>query len=390
MIKNIPDRLAQVGKIKIGVKGEERQGAKGAYRLPSKVDHFIITTMEKVDGNFRPDENLMKKLDPKNGKPRQLKIALPYDDIDLNFFNEYAMYYGKKRLCFGNGETATRIFLDKETKKEIRRDSTSCPCEYYENGQCKIHGILSVILRENFQLGGVYQFRTTSVNSVINIISGLRQIQKLTQGILAMLPLVMSIQPQSVTDKEGRAQTIFAVNITADVQEWTQLLSAARDIARIRSESAISIRQLEADTRVAIKKQRSREAEEIPDAEEEPEVTDAAYTPITDEAKPNEQEDVNEEFSPTTLQADPPPEFVVCGQLSEEKKPETKEPSRTFGIPFEKPEQTASETTARMDIMSPTNDRFERPEQPINKITLAPIADKPVKQPQQEFPKSLF
>jgi len=299
MIKNLPIRLAQVGKIKIGIKGEERTGKSGAsYSLPNKVDYFIITKLEKEGQNFKPDYNLMKRLDPQ-GKPRKLKIALPYDDIDLNFFTEYSLYAGKKRICFGDGVEATRIYLDKETKKEIKREKLSCPCNFLKEGKCKPHGILSVILRDNFQLGGVYQFRTTSYNSIQNILSGLMQIQQMTQGILAMVPLIMSLQPQSVIDKEGKLRTIYAVNITADVQEWRELLNIAKDIARIRSEAVISIKQLESATRSKIIEQR-QETIEIPPEETEEEI----YTPIKDEENSSEQADVNEEFSPQTIEED--------------------------------------------------------------------------------------
>ena len=47
-------RLAPIGKIKIGRKGEERtSGGGGKYRLPEKLDHFLITTRARgADDNF--------------------------------------------------------------------------------------------------------------------------------------------------------------------------------------------------------------------------------------------------------------------------------------------------------------------------------------------------
>lgn len=298
MIKNLPIRIAEIGKIKIGRKGKEMTTRDGnrKYKLPEKVDYFIITTLNRgEDGNFIPDLNLLKKLDPKNSKPRRLKIALPYDKIELNMFTEYSYYAGRKRVCFGDGEKATRIHLDKETKKEKSREIVSCPCECKETGKCKPHGILSLILRDNFQLGGVYQFRTTSYNSIMNIISGLNQIQKMTQGILAMIPLVMSLQPQTVKDKDNIDRRIYAVNITADVQEWKELYEQATNIARIRAESAISIRQLEGKVEEQIRKQRTGEGV----------VDEAVYTPIDNEDVPEEQEDINAEFSPNTIDEEP-------------------------------------------------------------------------------------
>lgn len=320
MIKNLPIRLAEVGKIKIGRKGEERQGKKGAYHLPEKVDYFIITTMEKDGSNFRVDEPLMSKLDSKNSKPRQLKIALPYDRIDLNFFTEYGLYMGRKRLCFGNGEKATRIFLDENTKKEDHREEVKCPCEFLESGKCKAHGILSAILRDNFKLGGVYQFRTTSINSIMNIMSGLTQIQQFTQGILAMMPLVMSLQPQTVVDKDNHTRTIYAVNITADVSEWKQLLDTAKEISMIRANAAISIRSMEDRVQkiMLLKRNNSLPDEDDPDDSETTDENEI-YTPIDNENSPEEQADINEEFSPQTIED------------------EFQEPDENNGLPFADP-----------------------------------------------------
>jgi len=307
MIKNLPVRLAQVGKIKIGVKGEERKSQSGSnYRLPQKIDYFIITGMAKgSDGNFIPDVALMKKLDPVNGKPRKLRIALPYDDIDLNFFTEYSFYAGTKRLCFGDGEQATRIHVDKQTKKEISRETVKCTCDLREEGKCKPHGILSVILRDNFQLGGVYQFRTTSYNSILNITSGLTQIKQMTQGILAMVPLVMSLQPQTATDKNGKQRLIYAVNIVADVEEWKSLLDIAKDIAKIRHEASVSIKQLERHVKSSMAKTRQLEADNDDDGYTDIADAEPPYTPIENEECVEEQQDINEEFSPSTLD-DPP------------------------------------------------------------------------------------
>lgn len=299
MIKNLPVRLAQVGKIKIGKKGEERQtrDKSGTYHVPEKVDYFLITTMLRDGPNFQQDDVLMRKLDPKNAKPRQLKIVLPYDDINLNFFTEYGLYAGKKRLCYGDGENAIRIYLNSDTKVEDHRENVKCPCQYLKDGKCKPHGILSVILRENFKLGGVYQFRTTSYNSIMNILSGLTQIQQMTQGILAMIPLVMSIQPQTVTDKDNKIRTIFAVNIVADVEEWKQLLEKAKEIAQIRANAAISIKSMEERVRkmMLLKRDNNEPEDEVTEEDE------AEYTPIENENSPDEQADINEEYSPDTI-----------------------------------------------------------------------------------------
>ena len=64
-IKNgLSVRFAEVGKIKVGGKGETRKSKEGKdYQLPVKYDHFVVTTTEKgKDGNFVIDSEIMSKL----------------------------------------------------------------------------------------------------------------------------------------------------------------------------------------------------------------------------------------------------------------------------------------------------------------------------------------
>ena len=47
-IKNLCPGLVERGKIKIGMKGETRRSQSGGtYQLPVKLNHFLITTMER-------------------------------------------------------------------------------------------------------------------------------------------------------------------------------------------------------------------------------------------------------------------------------------------------------------------------------------------------------
>ena len=75
-------RVVELGKIKIGGKGESRptQGG-GSFRLPRKDDHFTITTMNRSrEGDLQIDEALMRDLlatyGDKDGKLRQLPVRL--------------------------------------------------------------------------------------------------------------------------------------------------------------------------------------------------------------------------------------------------------------------------------------------------------------------------
>lgn len=215
MIKTMLPRLAEIGKIKIGGKGEERTSKENSkkFRLPIKYDHFVITTNEKdAKGNFVIDTDIMKAI---GNNSKEIEIRLLYDSIELNFLTSFSLYNGHKCWCRGDGEKAIRVFVDdkkKTTKKEI-----VCPageCEYLINSKCKPSGLLSCLLPQSESIGGVYKFRTHSWNSVQNILSSLAFIQAKTGGKLANIPFKLSILKKA-TEEHGNVITvnlIFAGN----------------------------------------------------------------------------------------------------------------------------------------------------------------------------------
>ena len=102
--------FTEVGKIKIGGKGEHRKSKEGRdYQIPVRYDHFVITTTERDPntGNYYPDLDLMKKIDPEL-KPKEIPIRLMFDSIDMNFWSSFQYYHGNKCVCRGDGEQATR------------------------------------------------------------------------------------------------------------------------------------------------------------------------------------------------------------------------------------------------------------------------------------------
>lgn len=197
MIKGIMPGLPEIGKIKIGMKGEMRTSRnKKEFQLPQKLDHFIITTLERgQDGNFLRDESVHQNL---GQKPRSIPVSLLYDDPALNFQCRWACFTGTQLWCTGDGENAYR--KQKDGSQLLR----TCPCERNQPDfdadqyRCKPSGVLSVVLNDMAIVGGVYKFRTTSYNSVINLMSSLALIQRITGGVLAGIPLHMTVRPKTV------------------------------------------------------------------------------------------------------------------------------------------------------------------------------------------------
>lgn len=287
MIKGITPRLAEIGKIKIGRKGREITTKSGKkMRIPEKSDQFIITTTEKdANGDFVANAQIMSELGSDISNPlRELDIVLLFDDIDKNFITQYALYAGRVKRCSGDGEKAIRLIdpnkkegtddmEQKSAPAEYVREEMVCPCEYLKLGKCKPTGVLICLLKMSQRIGGVYVFRTHSWNSIVNMLSSLRFIQQLTGGILAGLPLKMTIKPKTVQEKNtDQIHKIYMVNIEY-AGTAVELKQEAIKIAQIRSSSQINLGKYLESAKAWL---------EAPETEEE-------------------QADVNEEYSPETV-----------------------------------------------------------------------------------------
>ena len=205
-IRGLTPRLAECGKIKIGRKGEVKTSSRGnQFRPPEKIDHFIVTTMEKTgNDDFAPDTEIMRKL---GGNCKEIPVRLPYDDPSLNFPTSYAYYDSAACQCRGDGVTAI-------TSAGECIDCNPDTCPNVKDKKCKPNGVLSVILDDAPRVGGVYKFRTTGWNSINNIFSSMEFIRGLTNGLLAFLPLSLTLTPKNtVVPGTKTPTTIYMVNL---------------------------------------------------------------------------------------------------------------------------------------------------------------------------------
>lgn len=239
--KGLSERLAEIGKIKIGGKGETRKSKKGTdYQLPVKFNHFVITTTEKgVDGNFIPDAPVMKRI---GDKPKELSICFAFDDIDMNFFTEFQMYSGKKRICHGDGETATRTDKD-GNHGQVACNTDTCKFLNSEPAQCKPTGILSCYLSDSMEVGGIYRFRTHSWNTVSAILGALKIFSNETGGVLQGLPFKLKFLKKATPD-HGNVNIITIVMDGVELNEMRQLALTERGN---RSKFGVNMKQLEMD-----------------------------------------------------------------------------------------------------------------------------------------------
>lgn len=235
-IRGLTPMLAECGKIKIGKKGEIKESARGnQFRLPEKIDHFLITTMDKVNDDFSPDTYIMKKL---GDNCREIPVRLPYDDPSLNFPTSYAYYDSAACKCRGDGFIA--LTADGET---VECNPETCP--YVKDKKCKPNGVLSLILDDAPRVGGVYKFRTTGWNSINNIFSSMEFIRGLTNGLLAGLPLMLTLTPKhTVIPGTKTSTTIYMVNLEyrGSLQE---MVAAIQQTMSTRALMQYSVRDFE-------------------------------------------------------------------------------------------------------------------------------------------------
>jgi len=297
VIKNLTPRLPEMGKIKAGTKGEDAVSKDNKkFRLPKKLDHYIITTTERDDkGNLILDNELMETLKKskqaivdKDGNLTGIPIRLLYNSIDLNFYTRYACYVGGKCVCSGDGEKAhTRDGRDIE-----------CPCKqldsaYQGKDKCKANGRLICIIEGAPMVGACHVLRTTSINTVQSILGGLAFIKTAAGGMLAFLPLLLILKPKTITiPATSQLSTVYVSSIIYN----GPIVDLQRDALAMAKEKAKYL--IEMDT------------------------VEATARELLDQSVESEQEqlDVQQEFYPDAI--DVTPDLVE----KKEKKPEVKKP----------------------------------------------------------------
>lgn len=212
IIKNLCPGLAEIGKVKVGIKGRAIQSAKGTtFQPPQKLDHFLVTTLYRgPDGNYEVDREIHQKY---GENPRRLPIRLLFDDIELNFQCRYACFQGRSLWCSGDGETASRAAVGNGGRQEV-----PCPCgrqapDYTGQDKCKINSRLSMIIDGTERVGGVWSLRSTSWNTTVGILSSLSLIKRITGGPLAGLPLELTLNPKTAITPEGKTMNIWVAGI---------------------------------------------------------------------------------------------------------------------------------------------------------------------------------
>ncbi len=281
-IKILGSGLPRVGYAKIGAKSKAKGGA------PVKYDHIELTTVERdVDGLLVPDVPLMLELikagaktcggcsrskelaqkwdepDLEKGLPCEIGILLPYDDIEANFPSALNYWRGGTRYCTGDGATAERLEIVGEQKKgektypvygdrkpyagpTLKTCGNGCPD--FESRRCKPQARLRFVLGLQASIGGVYEWGTTSWNSIRNLTEALQLVKRMASGQLSWIPLIFDVVPQTVRPKQGPPNTAYIARVRFDGTP-RDLIEKVHETLSIRAPMMAEVRQLEATIR---------------------------------------------------------------------------------------------------------------------------------------------
>jgi len=231
-IKNQEAEMMEGGKIRAGSKK-----MKNGKLLPNADEFFTITTMRRLkdidpndpDTGFERDEAIHKRV---GDTPTRLAVRLPCNQPDLNFGTYFGKYTSATTDCRGDGEIAI-------TKDGNEIDCLGEDCPKFEKGECKKHGVLSVILEAAGRFGVVYKFRTTSENSIKNLIASIDALTVASEGYPANIPLWLTLTPKETTiprgPMKGKRKTIYMANLEYRHGGYTELDEYVQKRALIRA-----------------------------------------------------------------------------------------------------------------------------------------------------------
>ena len=185
-------RLPRLGKLRLGVKAISGSGKE----YPKEVDYFKCPPeVQAVFGE----------------KPTLLRVMIPTENEEMFCRQYYAIYGSNQRLkCQGDGETAER--RDKDGAIEKIECLTPKDCEFAKKNKCRARMDLMVVIPD-VAVGGVYQLSTGSINSDIDIRSGLAMARSL-YGRISWVPMELKREPMKIADPEsGKMNTHWPVKL---------------------------------------------------------------------------------------------------------------------------------------------------------------------------------
>ena len=264
VVKGVTISPPVIGRITMGhSKVTQKDG--GTRTLPVRDDHFGITTLvqNKVDRTWEPHpvEASLKKA---NEKLVAIPVTIAYNDVNLNLKNCYSAFDSKsgRVLCSGNGEKARR-------STDAGVQDIDCPrpdaCQYGQAQRCKSMSRAYFRIEGSEDELGVFVLRTTSWNSLSTLGTRLSQLNGLTQGKIAGMPMMLVMKGKTSV-ASFREVFYFADLVTRPGQTLLQAVKQAKEFQDGMEQAGLSIEGMESALRAGLSN--GDFADEIEDVDE--------------------------------------------------------------------------------------------------------------------------
>jgi len=214
-----------IGRITMGSVRPRADGKEGV--LPTKEDHFSITTLVQKGDRSWPEHPLHKRHLADKAKLLSIPVRVPYNNLRLNLTNHFCVFGNSgadvgRTLCSGDGERARRLVGDCV-------ESVPCPrpegCEYGVRNRCKSFTRFYVQVEGQDDPMGVFILRTSGEHTRNYLASKLAQLHGWTGGKIAGMPLTLNIKVKS-TSRSMRTPFWYA---DLDLREGKDLFATIKE-----------------------------------------------------------------------------------------------------------------------------------------------------------------
>lgn len=198
-------RLPEIGRVKIGQKGEEKISQKGKkFQQPEKLDYFKIVTLGRgADNNLEVDQAAHEIY---GEKPKKLVVRPISSKLEENIQAGYQLYStAGVRLCFGDGQTGNQI--DAQTGEVKTR---ACPCKEYDDNRCKKYAKANFFLDKVGGLGGVHTMTIRGRITVPALIGSLKYLTEVCdQAGGSIAGVALDLRMNEVMTKYGKVYSPY-------------------------------------------------------------------------------------------------------------------------------------------------------------------------------------
>ncbi|MDK9702459.1 MAG: hypothetical protein OEL20_04915 [Sulfuritalea sp.] len=225
VVKGVTITPPVIGRIMIG-HVELRQSDDKTRAIPTKDDHFTITTLVQKSDRIWEPHPITETLSQDGQKITSIPVRIAYNDPGLSLQNKYSAFAPDRRvMCSGDGEHAKRM-----TTSGVQ--SIDCPgnerCQFGRENRCKNMSRLYLQIEGQTNPLGTFVLRTTSRNSLDSLAGHLARLAGYTSNVLAGMPLMLTLTPMTTAQSLWTVFYVVGLELRAGMS-LAEALAAAKE-----------------------------------------------------------------------------------------------------------------------------------------------------------------